>query len=350
MQKRPAKRTSRRAVPTVLSESNRERRPTIDSIRALVAFADEGNSVSAAARVLESHQPVVSLKLKAFQGADAAAGAILLERDANGRGLRLTDAGLAVLPAMRELVRHYDQLVVHLREGSESPVLLKLAVGAFSAERFVPPALAALRRASGDDARCIVKTNVVRGRDRILGVANGHFDLAIVSHSPEQIAETLRDAGISQTLEISPMAGLSLIVAAGKRTPEGRRLASVPDDRPVSLKLLEQFELVGPEATSGIRRQLEQAAGPAVRLTFSIEGGGWSAAREFARFGLGVAIIPSVCLDQSVASHFVSRRIDAGIQLHHSLIHRGQSASQPALALLRKVLLAETQMIATGSC
>lgn len=331
---------SRKSSKSKLESDNaRGRKPTLDAIRALVAFADEGCSVSAAARALHSQQPVVSTKLKSFQSPESMTGAILLERASDGRSLRLSDAGQAALPAMRGLLRSYDQLLEHLREGTESAVLIKLAVGAFGAEHFVPSALALMRKSEDDNSSCLVKTNVVRGRDRIVGIADGVSDLAVVSHSQEQIDQILREAEISQQLEFTPMSSLPLIVAVGKRTADAKLLASTNEKRPVPLNLLEQFELAGPDSSSGVRRQLEQAAGTETRLTFSVEGGGWSAAREFARHGLGVAIIPAICLSRTDSSKFVSRRLDDTIRLRHMLISRKGGLASPELDRLSKALI-----------
>lgn len=300
------------------------RPPTLEALRALVAFADAGESVSAAARALGALQPVITTKLRTFQAESSSTGAILLERDPDGRRLRLTDAGRAALPPIREIVRQYDQLLEYLRGESDEPVALRLAVGAFGAEHFVPQTLAKLKKNYGPEWPCSVKTLVVRGRDRIVGVADGSYDLAIVSHSRKQIARTSHDEGIRASLTIKPLTGLPLVVAAGKKTPEARALGSIAEDKSVSLKMLDQFELAGPDPQSGLRRQLEEAIGEQRRLTFAAEGGGWAAAREFARFGLGAAILPAACLGRFDKSQIIYRSLDPRFRLEHSLIFRSR--------------------------
>ena len=105
----------------------------------------------------------------------------------------------------------------------------------------------------------------------------------------------------------------------------------------VSLSSLAQFELAGPDARSGVRQQLERAAGQKMPLTFSQEGGGWSAAREFARHGLGMAIIPQACLARTDQNDLVVRPLDRKFRLQHLLIQR-----------TRKPLLAEYSLLTTA--
>ncbi len=298
--------------------------PTIDAIRALVAFADAGNSVSEAARRLKSSQPVVSVKLRVFQAGDRPR-AVLLERDADGRSLRLTEAGQHALPVMREMVRQYDQLFLHLKGEAESPRQVRVAVGAFGAEFLLPPVIAKIMASSGKDssATFTVRTSVMRGRDRIIGVAEGKYDVAIVSHTPEQVRETLRDARIrEQSVECQPLLRLPMIVAAGRDTAAGIELDRAKKSKPLPLEMLTQWPLVGPDQNSGIRRRLEAALPDPQLLSFATEGGGWTAAREFARYGIGVAIIPEKVIGAHDRDAFVSRRLDERFELEEFIVLR----------------------------
>lgn len=296
--------------------------PTIEAIRALVAFADAGNSVSEAARQLRSSQPVVSVKLKAFQTAGRS-GAILLERDADGRSLRLTEAGLHALPVMRQIVRQYEQLFLHLKGEADSPRQIRIAVGAFGAEFLLPRALSQILtqiegEGSGDFT---VRTCVMRGRDRIIGVAEGKYDLAIVSHTPGQVRNALRAEGIrEQAVDCQPLLKLPLIVAAGQGTGAARELDRAKKLKPLPLEMLTQWLLVGPDKNSGIRQRLEGALAAPRLLTFAAEGGGWTAAREFARHGLGVAIIPRPVIGSHDHTAFVCRDLDERFQLEEFIV------------------------------
>lgn len=308
----------------VLADDEHAPQPTIDAIRALVAFADAGNSVSEAARRLRSSQPVVSVKLRVFQAGDRPR-AILLERDADGRSLRFTEAGQHALPVMREMVRQYDQLFLHLKGEAESPRQIRIAVGAFGAEFLLPPVLSKLLAPSENDstASFTVRTNVMRGRDRIIGVAEGKYDLAIASHTPEQVRDVLRDARIrEQAVECQPLLQLPMIVAAGRGTAAAIELDKTKKSKPLPLETLTQWPLVGPDQNSAVRRRLEAALTDPRLLSFGIEGGGWTAAREFARHGLGVAIIPERVIGLRDREAFVSRQLDVEFLLEEFIVIR----------------------------
>lgn len=310
--------------------------PTIDAIRALVAFADAGHSVSEAARRLKSSQPVVSVKLKVFQAGDQPR-AILLERDADGRSLRLTEAGRHALPVMREMVSQYEQLFLHLRGATESPRQLRIAVGAFGAEFLLPPVLTKVlaQPESDSSASFTVRTNVMRGRDRIIGVAEGKYDLAIVSHTPDQVRATLREAQIRESaIECQPLLQLPMIVAAGCNTAAGTELDRAKKSKPLPLEMLTQWPLVGPDKNSGIRRRLEAALPNPQLLTFAVEGGGWTAAREFARHGLGVAIIPQKVVGKHDQDAFVCRQLDEQFRLEEFVVQRTGAVPEAITQLL----------------
>ena len=335
------KNPTRQHSSTATKPSSQVRQPTMDAIRTLVAFVDSDGSVSEAARRLGSHQPVVSIKLKSFQ-TSATTGAILLQRSPAGRGLVLTDAGESVLPTMRELVRQYDQMMAHLSGIAECPRQIRVAAGAFSAEFLLPRALACLKDSAQLDpsSEISIRTNVMRGRDRILGVASGSFDIAIVSYSQEQVRETLREANEPENAVVcSPLVSLPMIVAAGRGTAAATDLETTSAAEPIRLETLRQWTLVGPDRQSGIRRRLEQALKSQDTLTFATEGGGWTAAREFARHGIGVAIIPQVIITGPDIDHFVCRNLDRRFVLEELLIQRGSKLPQT----LRPVIEALSQ-------
>jgi hypothetical protein len=83
-----------------------------------------------------------------------------------------------------------------------------------------------------------------------------------------------------------PISDCTLCLLADGKTSAGRELDCFPSDSPVPVAHLKRWELIGRDSPSGIRRQLERhfAAG---QLYFVAEGGGWTAAKEYARAGLG---------------------------------------------------------------
>jgi len=155
-------------------------------------------------------------------------------------------------------------------------------------------------------------------------VADGTYDLAIVSHDATQIRAILAGArGESAVLRIEPLAEHLLCLVAGKGTPFGPELAQVLDGQTVPLSMLTAFPLVGLDPQSGIRRQLEaHFSCKTPRLCFRFEAGGWEAAKEYARHGLGVAVLPFPLIARDDRREFVIRRLPLGIHIQDLLIER----------------------------
>jgi DNA-binding transcriptional LysR family regulator len=288
-------------------------------------------------------QPVVSRKLKVFQSADSC-GAILLKESSGAP--ELTEAGRAMLPAARELVAQYGQLLDYLRGQSNAPQVVRVGLGGFAAEHYLPGALALLRDSAAD---CELRPAIVRGEERIIGTAEGHFDMAIVTHAPALVERIAAEAaGSRSTLVIEPLAQQPMCVIALRGTPEGDELHSIPRKRAVPLARLREWELVGLDRRSGIRQQLEQELGSPESLSFSAEGGGWLAARECARRGLGVAVLPLAVLSSEDDKDCVIRRLSERFAKADYLIHRRKELNQTqreAKRCLQEAVTAQRKLV-----
>ena len=129
--------------------------------------------------------------------------------------------------------------------------------------------------------------------------------------------------GESASLRIEPLAEHPLCLVAGKDTPFGRELSEVLEGQTVPLSKLSAFPLVGLDPQSGIRRQLEaQLRGKSRGLCFRFEAGGWEAAKEYARHGLGVAVLPVPLLAREDRKDFIIRRLPPEIRIQDLLIDR----------------------------
>lgn len=298
----------------------KERKPTIEALRALLALDDTG-SVSEAARVLGVSQPVVSRKLQVFKDPQAC-GAVLMRSDGSAE---LTEAAQAVLPAIRELIRRYDRILGVLHEDVVAPQVLRIGSGSFAAEHYLPEAVARLR---GTLESCQIETQICRGRDRILGTARGVFDLSIVTHDEAQIRQLLRDERLDESLlVVEPLSRQPMCLLAHRDSGAGAELAAMGDKEAVSLSRLETWELIGPDRQSGLRRQLEQRM-RGRPLYFLVEGGGWTAAKEYARRGLGVAIVPKATVADADQKLLVWRRLSREFDVTDYLLHRPQDSSE----------------------
>lgn len=305
--------------------TRKRRKPSLEALRALLAIHEEGN-VTRAARKLGLTQPVVTRKLAVFDS-PAACGAILMHRRANT--LTLTEAGKDAIPLIRALVHQYDQLLHYLNGRSAEPTIVRLGVGSFVAQHCVPQALAMLRR-SGPS--CAVETHIERGEERIRNVVRNVFDLAIVSHEPAQICEIVRKESRSQALHIEPLIRLPMVVIARKDSAPGQELVRIPSGDCVRLEQLSRWELVGLDRHSGIRGQIERHLANPDELQF-VSGGGWLAAKEFVRQGIGVAVVPKLILSDSDLEALVTRAVSERLAVVYNLVHRAGKLTADELAV-----------------
>jgi DNA-binding transcriptional LysR family regulator len=249
--------------------------PAVEDLATLVLLVDLGDLTRVAER-LGVDTATVSRRLKPFHERYG-----VLER--SGGRLVLTARGRAGLPAVRWLVRQHEDLSGWLTDKKSAPVGLVVATGAWGAVHYLPPALTRFRQTH---PAALVRSVVCRGRDRISGVAAGAFDLAIVSHSAAQVKAVAADVECAVAL----LDEQPLVLLAGAGTDAGRRLAGWPDGQDVPLGEVAALELIGPDERSGLRRQVQEAAGQ--RLRFAHVVGGWLAAAALAREGLGTALVP----------------------------------------------------------
>jgi DNA-binding transcriptional LysR family regulator len=311
-----------------MSQRNLEANPlNIDELRALVALVDQG-SVTAAANALEVGQPVLSRRLSVFKQ-----DAPVLRR--RGKGLVLTRRGRELIPQIRRVLHEFDEVQHAICGADRRSARIVLGTGAFAAEHYLPVALAEFSQSTS--ARP-VSVRMLRGQDRIVETALGVLDLAIVSHSPEQVQTIVRENfGESLILIVESISRDKFAVLAHRSTTTGRSLATVSDRRPLALSRLAGAEIVGLDEGSGVRAQVERMAQEqGTRLQFSASGLGWRAAVRFARSGLGVALTPEVVAREECSAELVLRRLSPRIEMTSSLIFAERDAIH--LSALRRAL------------
>lgn len=296
--------------------------PTLDELRKLIAFFEAGG-VSSAAERLGMEQSTLSRQLAVFKEPGAGDRPILVRA---GNQLRLTQKGESILPAVRDLVRQYEQLLTFLDGAAEEPQIVRLGVGHFAMQHYLSRALAQLRK---QDCRVSVESHIARGQDRILGVARGDFDLAIVTHDPLQI-DTILAVHLpkEKRVELSsqPLVEQPFCVVAHKTSLPAQEMASLPPRRPVTAQTLCRWPLVGLDRDSGIRRLIQRKlrkVDAELQFVPRTGTGGWPAARELARQGLGVAVLPLAALSDADFADLTVRRL-SDVAIHDYLIHRPQ--------------------------
>ena len=141
-----------------------------------------------------------------------------------------------------------------------------------------------------------VAPEICRGRDRIIRVADGKLDLAIVTHDRLQIEAVLRTAfQCAAELTIEPLSRQPFCVATKKNSAVGREMTQLPEKRRVALRLFSRWNFVVLDPQSGIRvffESLVRAAGQPVRFVPATGTGGWTAGKGFARRGVVGALLP----------------------------------------------------------
>jgi DNA-binding transcriptional LysR family regulator len=306
--------------------------PPLESLQALVTFAETGG-VAAAAQALDVPQPTVSRRLQVFQRPDESGEAILVRR---GRNLRLSEKGRVALAAVRDLVAQYAQFDRFLRGKQANVQIVRLGTGQFGARHYLPGALAGLRRRG---VLCEVRAETVRGQERILGVAEGRYDLALVTHDAQQV-QTILSASANRRVQllVEPLAAHAFCVIAPRGSKLATELRARSESRSAPIELLSRFDLVGLDRQSGIRTQLEAEFHKLrVPLRFVDEAsvGGWAAAKEYARHGLGAAIVPLPELDPADFQDFAIRKLPERFRVTDYLVQRPTSPGSHKPAVVR---------------
>src|SRR5438309_2338595 len=140
-------------------------------LQTFVTVVETEGDASRAATLLDINQPSMSKRLAQLQHAGRLLKKPWLERV--GKTWMLTAEGQRVLPAVRDLLRRYEQLTTFVDAGA--PAGLHFACGREALTGFVLDAVKAFRR------RHEVKLHLatLRGQQRIEGVASGALDLAV---------------------------------------------------------------------------------------------------------------------------------------------------------------------------
>jgi DNA-binding transcriptional LysR family regulator len=167
-------------------------------LRSFLAVIDAG-SLSAAARATQGHQPTMSRHLAELE---QQLGVALFER--TGRGVRPTAAGLAVLPAARQMKAAADALARVVTSGREATQgTVRITASQVVATWLLPPLIAEFQRAEPEIAIELVAANTVQN------LLRREADIALRMLRPEQgslIARKLADVGIGAYAHVDYLA------------------------------------------------------------------------------------------------------------------------------------------------
>lgn len=157
----------------------------LEGLRLFVRVTETG-SLSKAAQMLRTTQPVISRRMAAVE---AAWGGQLFHR--TGRGVMLTDMGERALPKARELLEQADLLAAQISRTKAMPSgVVRIASLPSVASLIVPPLLENIRRRQSD-----VRLEIAEGDSGQIEEwhAEGRFDLSIFNRygRPQQLERPL---------------------------------------------------------------------------------------------------------------------------------------------------------------
>lgn len=241
---------------------------TLGQLRTFLTVADTG-SVRAAAERLFVTQPAVSSALAALA---AEVGVPLVARD--GRGLRLTPAGVAFAASARQALGLLDQ-AVNAAAGHDEPERgrVRLAAVTTAGERIVPRLLASFRRRYPDAGVLLEVGNRRRVWDLL---ANRQVDLAIGGRPP---------AG-APFVTLGTRPNLLVVIA-----PAGRAASGGPLVRKVGIDELASATWLLREPGSGTRGTTEELLHELELDPRVLTVGSNGAILESVQVGLGITLL-----------------------------------------------------------
>lgn len=295
----------------------------------------EGDA-SRAADVLEINQPSMSKRLAVLQHSNPLARHPWIEK--RGKSWGLTPEGQRNLPAVRDIVRRSRNLQDDVDEQFARSPDLAVACGQMAAQTFVRDALLKFRK-EFPEAR--VRLSTPRGKDRIQGVATGHFDLAVVTHGESEIARIAKRPLQTESLFEDPWC-----LVCSKKAPAAVRQQFSGLTAESGIAELIGLPLILPEPDAGMRARFDHSvieAGVQDQLTVAMELGGWQNLLGFVKEGWGVGLISQNACAGERSLDLVQLKAGKRWKAEVRLVHRPNVdfADEPRLAwftdLLRKL-------------
>lgn len=260
-------------------------------LETFIAVADAG-SVSSAASILGSSQPIISRRIKELE---EECRAPLLYR--HGRGVKLTPAGEALYQAIRPLVAQYSAIVASIAEQQARPsgeVTVALSPSFMSAAGLA--LLDAMKQ-----RHPAVHLRVVSGYSRYIyeWLLQARVDIGVLS-----------DIGMSPQIILEELGAVPVVLTA--RT--GFELPELGPAGHVKLEEIGDLPLALPSQGQGLRRHLDLAASKAhVKLNIAYEIDDIELTRQLVATGRAATFLPRYAIQGEIArGDFMERRVGAG--------------------------------------
>ena len=281
-------------------------RPTlqlsIDLLETFVIVICHDGDAAQAARALHINQPSMSKRLAFLQHANGILKRPWLRRV--GKTWLLTDEGRRVLPVVHDLLHRYQNLNGYTNAPRQTPTsVLRFACGQTAGSFLIRRALQDIRKRHPDAQ---IRVSTMRAAQRIVGVASGAIDMALVGRDNNEINELAR--GTPLRIETISRSGYCLVCA--KSSPWSAKFKKLPRHKPLPLSALAEFPLIVPEPDSRTRQILDPLIGRqswANKVEYRVEIGGWLTILDYVRAGLGVGLVSDMAVSDPAAKNLIFR-------------------------------------------
>lgn len=277
-----------------------------DWLFSFVVFADHQNFTHAA-EVLHITQPALHAQIRKLS---EGVGAPLYRRE--GRALALTAEGRRLAAFGREVRARGDEVLAELRgEDTRGPVVLASGQGAFL--HLLGPAIKRFPK-----ERWPLRVVSMSGPDTLRAIRDARADVGVTvldTRPADLTCRALRRVG-------------QLVVL-----PAGHRLARRRTLKPTDLD--SESLIVAPEG-SPHRLMLSQALATAgARWSVAVEATGWELMLQFARVGLGIAVVNDFC---TVPRGFIGVPLEGVPDVEYYVVVRPGPAREARDTLVRMIM------------
>lgn len=286
----------------------------LQPLRAFLAVA-RGGGYAKAAEALHRTQPAVTA---AVQSLERELRRRLFER--RGRRAVLSPAGRALLAEAGPLLDQWEKVPDRLAERLEGGFRGELRIGAGeSATLYVLPALLGDFQRKHPEVRLVIHHQ--RADETLRMLRSGELDFGVRPLTT-----------VPEWAHYRPFRSYKRLAVCAQKHPFGRSRG------PVTLRQMAEHPLLVPGSQSITRILMEGAlsrAGLAYRV--GLEAGGWEAIKTYAAAGLGVALVPDVCLVPADRRRLAVRDASAlfGEDAQGIVTRRGTLLSNSAQAVIR---------------
>lgn len=263
----------------------------IELMKTFTCIVKNNGDATAAAQQLGISQPSISKRLSALRR-------IVAENNdrpwliLKGKRWQLTQAGQRVHGVVSDLVTKYEQVEQFIADSGSLQPSVSIACGQTAAVGFVR---AAIERFAEELPDVQVRVSTTRGKARIVGVAGGQFDLAIVTENEA----TIRDvAGMELFVEPIAVDHFVLVANPPKKSAWRKGWESLPVRRPLTARDMVKLPMILPERDAERRQQFDQwfAESCDEVPVVAIEVGGWQSILSYVAAGLGVGLVTEEAL------------------------------------------------------